>query len=240
MSIIDQITDALTPHARALGVTATHHANRITGELSEIRKGVSDLNRPDTGDHWQRFSATNLAQQGTFELSPELRVPLNEMFLVQNITLNNQKQLTVQMALVNDSGQVIWAISDIGGFALQRTEVLAGALAFMPGEHISIVTSQGNLQGVSLQVIRMTAPKTPLTTQARDRKTEMYTPGGGGQANIHDINRDLIATTGIYTEEASVVTPTEGEQVSTDMRGHDPAAVAQRAIYVTSPDPTSV
>jgi hypothetical protein len=90
MSFIDQIEQALHPHAQRMGEVLSHHSDRI---VNELRKLQSDLGRGDVDDLWQRFTARP-ASGGTVEFVPELRVPLNEMWLVQNITADLPSSLS--------------------------------------------------------------------------------------------------------------------------------------------------
>lgn len=185
MSFLDQIGEALRPHAKALGVNLQVHSDRIVRELVQTNKHLSDLGRGDYDDMWARFSGTTIAP-GIVDFQPEIRVPLNEIWLVQSVCIAGTTT-NPTFRLQNDNGQVIFsAVGGAFGGAINgdSTVLVSGAIALMPGEHIQLNELVG-AGTVTVQIIRRQAPVPARAVQLGTR-SESYSG-----KNTHEPARDF-------------------------------------------------
>lgn len=104
MSLIEQLSAALSPHTRHLADTASAHLTNITGLLREIRQ-QSDLGRADTGDTF-KFIIRN----GQINVTERLEGPtLGEIWSVQSICVNGHTKKSPGFTVRTNTGRLIFA-----------------------------------------------------------------------------------------------------------------------------------
>jgi hypothetical protein len=211
MNFLDSIADAIKPHTVALGKVADIHASRITNVLNNIERGVSDLGRAGYDDQWG-VSVINLPGTGNFDLTPDLRCRMNQIILIQSIVITAIPTAAGEaLTLTTDSGIVKFTTgrtitTGSGTYSpLDDTIIVGGAIAILPGEHVTV----GGTSGTTGQIVVNYIYKN-INVEARSADTgesnEKYTG-----KNPHEIERDEILTvTGQYQDPPAAVRASNG------------------------------
>jgi hypothetical protein len=192
MSFLDQITDIIKPHALAIGKVADYHGNRITNVLKNIDRGVSDLGRGGFDDEWGRAYIT-LPGSGAFDTIPELRPNMDQIWLLQSIVITAVPTAVGEvLTLVNDSGITLFTTgrtisTGTGTYSpLDDTVIIGGAIAILPGEHVTVTGTSGTTGQVIINYIIKNLNAIPRSANT-GVSNEEYTG-----KNSHNPERDVV------------------------------------------------
>jgi hypothetical protein len=198
MSFLEQIGNAIKPHAMAIGEVANYHGTKITNVLTHIDRGISDLGRPGYDDEWG--SSVIQLPSVTGDLTPELRCRANQIILIQSITITAiPTGVGEAITLVTDSSVVKFTTgrtisTGIGTYSpLDDTVIVGGSIPILPGEHVTVA---GVLMGTTGQIVVNYVLRN-INAHPRSADTgksgEEYTG-----KNTHEAARDEIMVTAGY------------------------------------------
>lgn len=209
-NFLDTIGNAMKPHMMALGTVADMHATKITNQLKDINRGISDLGRGDLGDEWGRAVIHLPGTNGYF--TPALRAQMNQIWLIQSIIITAIPTAASEaITLVTDSGVVLFTTgrtitTGTGTFSpLDDTVIVGGTIAIMPGEHVIAQGTTGTTGQIVISYIakNLKAKALPANTGSSH---EEFTG-----KNTHEPARDeIMSVTGQYQDDTPPIRASNG------------------------------
>lgn len=198
MGLLDELKGIVAPASHRLNENIATQGNLIHGKLQGIQNALSDLARPDFGDHWFRIPLRGKLAAEAIELGT---VPMNEIWAVQAIAIRGLTLKTPAFTL-QASGAVVFAAEK------EKNEYVnvSGNIVFLSGERIELVPgAEGEFAG-TISIIRMQIPDKPRRAQTGHSAERLES------TNTHDPARDVIESrTGIYTEPGPETVDEVGE-----------------------------
>jgi hypothetical protein len=193
-NFLEGLGKQLEPHAAKLNNTIAATGVMLHHRMELIEQHLSDLKRPDVGDHFFRIRIT-----GTFkaERTTLAEVPINEYWPVQYFATAGTREKTPAFTIeFNDILMLAFNKEGTGA------ESPGGDLVALPGEKIELVPEAEGKFEATLIVVRVRIPTNKIVPVAGLTKGRLIT------SNTHEPDRDLIGSaTGIYTENSQETLP---------------------------------
>jgi hypothetical protein len=200
MSIIDQLSAALTPHREAMQEHLAFQGVALHNRLHAIEQAVNDLGRGDIGNKWQRIVTNKTLTSGE---DVELGIcPINEIWLIQAIASDGVQEKSPPFVVLANKVLIASIIKEGIGF-----EGIGGNQILLPGERLSVVARETGAVNFTITFIRRPYPGVKIPTDM-GRSAERFSP-----RSTHDTGRDEIASrTDRYSEQAPELAATEGRR----------------------------
>jgi len=192
MSLIDDASNALSPHTRHLTDTVAYHGERITSCLEDIRKQQSDVGRPDTGDVFKFFIVkAKLAKENvpinlaTNVVNDDPGPTIGEVWLMQSICVNGLALKSPGFNLRTNTGRLLFAVVPEG----MGNESVGGDVVLLQGETIIFEPTAEGSYDFTISVILRKAPRAIPSSEWGGLQNEHYERDS--RAFEHEPERDF-------------------------------------------------